>query len=201
MASAEEREILIGETSMVLGEANKAIRMAGKSDVDRIGEMIDAIMKVARGDYSVQVELLGRDDHLDSLGMGLNMMIDDVRDSFDQRRRIEHELRIKSMAVESSINAIALADLQGNLTDVNTSFLNLWGYDNDGDVLGKPVMEFWQMAEKAAEIMGQLAEKGSWVGELSAGRKDGSAFDVQLSANMVLGEDGKPIWRTASPSA
>ena len=172
--------------------------MAEKSEADRISRMIGVIMKVAQGDYSVQVELSGRDDDLDSLAMGLNMMIDDVHNYVSRQQKTEHELRIKSTAVESSINAIALADLQGNLTDVNTSFLTLWGYGHDGDVLGRPAVEFWQMEDKAAEIMGQLAEKGGWVGEMSARKKDGSAFDVQVSANMVLGEDGRPICMMAS---
>jgi hypothetical protein len=49
------------------------------SEEERVNEMIEATMKVARGDYSVQVRLSGRDDDLDSLAMGLNMMIDDLR--------------------------------------------------------------------------------------------------------------------------
>ena len=46
---------------------------------DRINEMIEGVMKVARGDYSAQVELSGKNDELDSLAIGLNMMIDDIR--------------------------------------------------------------------------------------------------------------------------
>ncbi len=46
---------------------------------DRINEMIDTVMKVARGDHSVQFELSGKNDELDSLAVGLNMMIDDLR--------------------------------------------------------------------------------------------------------------------------
>ncbi len=57
---------------------------------DRISEMIDVIMQVARGDYSVQVELSGQNDDLDSLAMGINMMIDDLRDSRDVLVK-EHE--------------------------------------------------------------------------------------------------------------
>jgi len=54
--------------------------MMGKiSEKDRINEIIESIMKVARGDYSVQVELSGKNDDLDSLAMGLNMMIDDLK--------------------------------------------------------------------------------------------------------------------------
>ncbi len=49
------------------------------SEEERVNELIEATTEVARGDYSVQVRLSGRDDDLDSLAMGLNMMIDDLR--------------------------------------------------------------------------------------------------------------------------
>jgi len=41
--------------------------------------MIEIIMKVSRGDYSVQIELSGENDELDSLAIGINMMIDDLK--------------------------------------------------------------------------------------------------------------------------
>ena len=50
------------------------------SEKDRINEMIAKIMQVARGDYSVQVELLGENDEIDSLAVGVNMMIEDIRE-------------------------------------------------------------------------------------------------------------------------
>ncbi len=49
------------------------------SEEERVNEMIEATMKVARGDYSVQVRLSGRDDELDSLAMGFNMMVDELK--------------------------------------------------------------------------------------------------------------------------
>ena len=44
---------------------------------ERMNEMIETIMKVARGDYSVQIEVSDENADIDSLGIGLNMMIDD----------------------------------------------------------------------------------------------------------------------------
>jgi len=108
------------------------------------------------------------------------------------RKRAERELRIKDSAIASSINAVALADLEGNLTYVNGSFLELWGCDEE-ETLGKPAVKFWQMEEKASKVVEALRDSGSWIGELVARRKDGSTFDVQLSASMVVDEAGKPI--------
>ncbi|NQS89822.1 response regulator [Patescibacteria group bacterium] len=110
-----------------------------------------------------------------------------------QRKKIEEELRIKNSAVASSINAIVFGDLKGNLIYVNHSFLEMWGYDEENEVLGKPSVGFWQMGERAAEVVEALRSSGSWTGELRAKRKDGLLFDVQLSGSMVMNEDGKPI--------
>ncbi len=115
-----------------------------------------------------------------------------------ERRRAEEELRIKDNAITTSISAIAMSDLEGNVTYVNPSFLKLWGYDDEKEVLGKSVAEFWQRGEKALEVVEALRDKGSWIGELVAVREDGSFFYVQLLASMVTDEAGKPMCMMAS---
>ena len=50
-----------------------------KNNDTRIEEILDVIMKVARGDFSIQIELNGKNDELDSLAIGINMMIDDIK--------------------------------------------------------------------------------------------------------------------------
>lgn len=112
-------------------------------------------------------------------------------------QKVHTELRIKDEAIASSINAIILADLEGNLTYANRSFLNMWGYD-DKEVLGKPVAELLQEEEKALEIMEVLRKKKSWMGELVARGKDNSTFDVQLLVSTVADEVGEAICIMAS---
>lgn len=95
------------------------------------------------------------------------------------------------------IHPVAMADLQGNLIYVNNSFLKQWGYDNERDVLGKPADQFWQEEEQATPISETLSEQTSWQRELVAIRKDGSTFEVQVSATMIS-EAGKSICMRAS---
>ena len=120
-----------------------------------------------------------------------------IRD-ITERKRVEETLRVKDSAISSSINAVALADLEGNLTYVNASFLKLWGYENEEEVMGKPAIEFWQMGEQAAAVIEALFKKGGWQGELVASRKDRAIFDVQVSASMVTNEAGQPICMMSS---
>jgi len=120
-----------------------------------------------------------------------------VRD-ITERKQMEEELRVRDRALGSSINATALADLEGRLNYVNPSFLKLWGYDNEKDVIGKSAVELWGTGDQAAAVIAALFKGGAWRGESVASRKDGSMFDVQISASMVTDVDGKPICMMAS---
>jgi PAS domain S-box-containing protein len=121
-----------------------------------------------------------------------------ITTDFTERQKMEQELRIKEAAVASSIDAVAFADLEGKLTYVNSSFLEMWGYANDKEVLGRPAAEFWLAEEKAVEIMKALNDGQGWGGELTAKKKDGSTFEAQLSASLVKDETGKPLCMMAS---
>ena len=110
-----------------------------------------------------------------------------------ERKHTEEALRIRDWAIKSSINAIFFADTEGNLTYVNPSFLHLWGYDAEEEVLGKSYQEFWRNEKEVSHITETLRAEGSWVGELVAERKDGALFDVQLSASIVTDETGRSI--------
>jgi PAS domain S-box-containing protein len=128
---------------------------------------------------------------------GKTALLNIVRD-ISERKRAEELLRIKDAALASSINGVALADLEGNLTYVNRALLKLWGYDRDEDVLGRPLADLWQSGEKLPGVVKALREKGGWIGEMSAVRKDGSWFDLHLSASMVNSAEGRPVCMMAS---
>ncbi len=114
-----------------------------------------------------------------------------VRD-ITERRIAEKELMIKDLAVDSTINAIALAEPKGKLTYVNPAFLNMWGYQ-ENDAMGRHFVEFWQDEHKALDILDTIREKGKFIGESRAKRKDETHFDVQISASMVKDELDKPL--------
>ncbi len=114
------------------------------------------------------------------------------------RQQAEEELLVRNSAIHSAINAIALGDLDGCLTYVNPSFLRLWGYDSEDEVLGRPSVSFWRAPEEAAKVVEVLRAEGNWTGELTALRKDGTTFDVEVSTSMVADEAGQPICRMGS---
>ena len=102
--------------------------------------------------------------------------------------KLEEELRLKANAIEISIDPIFMANNRGKLTYVNPAFLNLWGYNSEKEVLGRSCTAFWK--QRGKDILSMVQEKGSWEGELTGVRKDGSEFNIRLSSSLVIGKKG-----------
>jgi len=111
----------------------------------------------------------------------------------DDIKRAEEQIQKLSSAVESSINGIVIGNTDGNLTYVNNSFLKMWDYKNQSEVLGRNATEFWKVNEKAEEIEDALWHGEGWIGELTAMRKDGSLFDIQVCQTSIRDENNKII--------
>ncbi len=109
------------------------------------------------------------------------------------RKLAEDDLRLKDYIIESASSIIATASLEGNMTYVNSSFLQLWGFKNEQEVIGRHFKEFWMAEEILDELIDILKTEGKWHGEIRAKKKDGTIFDVQVSAATVYDNSGKPI--------
>jgi len=113
-------------------------------------------------------------------------------------RRVEEALLFKENIIRCSSSAIATCDLDGKMTYGNPSFLNIWGFDDPSEFLGRSFWQFWQVSARLDEIMQSLLGKGRWFGEVKAVRKTGEHFDVQVSAASVLDGRGRPVALTSS---
>jgi len=111
----------------------------------------------------------------------------------DERKEAEKELRIKDNAIASSINGMAIFDLDGNLTYVNDSFLDLWGYESSGEVIGRPVKQFILHELQGIDLLDALYDQGYYVGEIAAKKRDGTIFDGLTHASLVLDDSEDPV--------
>jgi len=108
-------------------------------------------------------------------------------------KKVQEALITRDKAIASAINPIAFSDEHGILTYVNEAFLKTLGYQDARQVIGKSVVEFAQNKGDAIKAMQQVLTTGSLVGEIGAVRSDGSPIEVQISAGVVRGEDGRII--------
>lgn len=107
---------------------------------------------------------------------------------YDVRRKDKHrEAQQAKQAISASMDGIAILDEDGVYETVNQAHADVYGYDGPADFVG----ETWHLCyteEEAArvedEVLTELEEEGSWRGELTGRRRDGSTFpqDLTLSA-------------------
>ncbi|MCA1961673.1 MAG: sigma 54-interacting transcriptional regulator [Desulfomonile sp.] len=173
IVAPEDREQLANDIEVVL----KGQKLSGKEYTleAKSGATFPVLM------YSARVMRDGR-----ATGMrGIAVDITDLR-------RAQKKLWIKDSAIASSINAIVITDLDGRLTYVNPSFLELWGYESAKEILGRSALDLWDQPQNAREVIRLLGWQGWWIGAFVARRKDGSTFHAEGSTTRVTDESGKP---------
>ncbi len=120
-------------------------------------------------------------------------LAEDANEARATAERVREALLLKDSAVDSAASGIVFVALDGMLTFVNPSALRMWGYEQESQVLGKPLAVFLKSAGEALAVCRSALEKGVWNGELVACRSDGSDFVVQVSASVVKDRNARPI--------
>lgn len=175
------------------------IRTSRKMDVKfdeiiRNGKTSDFFdCEIIRGDGSIailelSVGLLRNDD---GTLYGVHIMLRDVT----EKKKFEKELLIKSLAIEKSMNAVAITEPSGGFSFVNNAFLAMWDFTDSADLLGKTILQCSHpdTHEGLLNMFEVLEEIGSWVGELHLKKLDGSSFYAILSASMIRNEKEETI--------
>jgi PAS domain S-box-containing protein len=108
-----------------------------------------------------------------------------------KRKQSEEALRIRDLAMNQSLNAIAISDINGVITYVNPAFLKMWRCELK-DVKWKQIDSLIRNGGYSIRIMEMLNEEGKWIGELLGRRIDDSLFDVEVAASIVKNQNGVP---------
>ncbi|MBD3364159.1 PAS domain S-box protein [candidate division WOR-3 bacterium] len=156
--------------------------------------------------------LLGSDDELLGIMQLINedtkqipeadkIFFETVTDMFAtvlERKKAEEELRIKNIAIEGSLNGIALMGLDGKISYVNKACLKMWGYEETEEILGRYGGDFYASRRDVVRIMKTLRDEGNWMGEIQAIRKDSSRFPAFLTISMIRDREATPLGVIAS---
>ncbi|MEI2781884.1 MAG: PAS domain S-box protein [Candidatus Competibacter sp.] len=116
-----------------------------------------------------------------------------VRD-LTERERIERQFRLKSDALENSLTAFGIANIEGRLVYANRSHLNLWGYESLDEIVAAPIASHCVDPSVPARIAGAVERNGQCTLEFTARRKDGSTFEALISVRKAIDESGDEIY-------
>ncbi len=126
--------------------------------------------------------------------LGVSAVVQDITD----KRHAERELLIRQQAIARSSMPTWFGDDQYRVTYVNQAFLDLFGFDAPEQVIGKPNSIFVSHPTSVGEINAVMTATGSWTGEVTSRKCDGSAVDLFICASMLRDEAGTPVCSMAT---
>ena len=109
------------------------------------------------------------------------------------RKNNEAKLLLQNIVFESAISANCILDTKEQITNVNTSFLKLWGYNSKSEITNRHLSNFFTNKKTANDILKKLNKDGRWDGEFNALKKDGSSFLAYGMATIIHDSNGKKI--------
>jgi len=101
-----------------------------------------------------------------------------------QQREDEETVRRQTLAMDSSVDGIALIDEKGQHVYANSSFAAMLGFTGPQQILGKPwrvVYAFQDMDRLEPEIRRSLAQNQKWTSTIDLKRPNGTKLAVELT--------------------
>jgi two-component system, cell cycle sensor histidine kinase and response regulator CckA len=162
----------------------------------REGIATPALMVTASGDEALATRVLQAG--------ALDYIVKDPAQSFlaELPKRVQasvarHQLqltnRILIEALESARDGIMITDLQGTITHVNQALERMTGYARSELIGQNPRILKDDRNPPAiyAEIWRAILARGSWQGELTNKRKDGSVVEISLTVSPIVDNHGQ----------
>jgi PAS domain S-box-containing protein len=151
------------------------------------GEQLPFVMFTGRGHEQVAIDALnyGADYYLKK-GGDPEMLFGElalVLDRIIENRRIKDQLAITYDALEHSLNAVVISDLENRIRYVNKAFLELFGICSNEEVLGTTQVEEWLQNAKANAKPGQIME-------YTFSQPDGTLVCLKTLTSAVRNEEG-----------
>jgi len=115
-----------------------------------------------------------------------------------ERKLIEESLILKDRAIESSINCICFLDMCGNVVYANKASICNLGYASSDKIYNRNLFSMIVNKSLSGNILRELMESGSWVGEVDLERADGESIHTQMVASLVKNDAGDPLCIMAS---
>ena len=101
-----------------------------------------------------------------------------------EQKLAERAQRKQLAAMEAAPDGIAILNHHEVYTYANEAHAKIYGYDRQEELIGNTWRLLYcedEIKRIEQEVMPELWEKGRWQGELLGKRRDGSAFDVEVS--------------------
>ncbi|MGI0483883.1 PAS domain S-box protein [Pantanalinema rosaneae CENA516] len=113
-----------------------------------------------------------------------------IQNDITERQQVEQFLKQQLAAIEAAIDGIAILDAAGRYVYLNSAHVQLFGYEQPTELLGKTWQQLYYPEEIVyfqQKVFPSLGQNSHWQGEATAKRQDGSTFAEEVSLTLIEG--------------
>jgi PAS domain S-box-containing protein len=107
----------------------------------------------------------------------------------DIRKKIEHNLRVFSHAIDQNPNIVVIINKNSEVEYVNTKFTDLSGFSSD-DIIGSKVNSQGNKVFPEPEMWDNIVKNSGWKGELYSLNKKGEIYYLNASVASIKDQKG-----------
>jgi PAS domain S-box-containing protein len=159
--------------------------------VKPVRELVKAANSIANGNLSVRIEVATRDE-IAQLAVSFNYMAESLKNYI--RITIESEKKYRNL-FERSKDVVYIASIFGNLIDINSAGMELFGYTSKEEIWDLDITRELYLNSGDWELFRKMLYEDGFVKdfEVQLKRKDGAKLDVLITSNARKDEDGNVI--------
>src|SRR3989338_804410 len=99
---------------------------------------------------------------------------------------------LKELALKRSLNGVSIMDREGYISYVNPSFVTMFGYGSEEEIVGRNMEELTLSPGEFDEVLAVLRDKKVWLGELAGIKKDKVEINMQTLFSLIEYKELKP---------
>lgn len=186
---------MLGKTRKIIGKRIRDISPGLASELFEYFENMAGTGKAE--EFTAWSETLGRWLFVTPYFIGndrLACIVNDITDTV----RSEQEMRLKDSAIESSISGVVIADLDGLVSYVNRSFLDMWGFTHRQEVEGKIFTELFDTGSGEIFTLKPIIDRGQLIGEITLRRESGFSLELKYAASLIRDREERPLYIMSS---
>jgi len=110
------------------------------------------------------------------------------------------QIRKLSQVVKTTSQSVVITDIKGNIVFVNEALIKTADFDNESEIIGKPMYAFTDgqgVTKLNEEILPNIFNKGFYNGELNFRKKDNTIYPGEINCSIINDEAGKPEFLVA----
>ncbi|MBD1936981.1 PAS domain S-box protein [Microcoleus sp. FACHB-68] len=116
--------------------------------------------------------------------LGMSGVVMDIT----ERKQAEEALQRQLAAVEAAMDGIAILNSESQYIYLNEAHVKIFGYDRASELAGKTWQQVYypdEIQRFESDILPGLWQKGSWQGEATGKKRDGTTFLADVSLTVI----------------